>query len=442
MSSSSFVLVCAVTIIIFHVQAVDRTTPIHDEYHQQTVFNPQSTDMMYQDQGYHAQEQAHMTYHTQANHPFYSQNQGLVYDQYGSPGYFEMHQTVFNPPNYEDIHDPYGYDDRYHVTDSDSRFQTGYNYDQRYRGQQAPAHMTYDTQANQQLNQEHYVNTLPYRHSVENHNSGTRMQHEQVPVLSQTDTFASNNYDQTVTHDRIRSALDRRTSTSTNRFPSDHTSLHTGQTNPNAGRISEPKRNYDAAMRNRHPDSYSTKNVYVKHIPNNWMLNGIQNVIDHLHEFGCDINDEQPITLAPNRKNGELAIMMIWFEDKEQASQFIECVNTIQVDLDVDKQKVFLSAGFTWRNPMVDERKYAKSFTGVYCDIDPKLTDCNKAQLMVSRAIVGCKIAKSMNEIEFEPPCFPSTRRINYKARSKKLRNQAVACLAKRDDICRAVGTW
>ena len=143
--------------------------------------------------------------------------------------------------------------------------------------------MTYDTQANHQLNQEHSVNTLPYRPSVQNQNTG--VQHEQVPALSETDMFANNNYDQTVTHDHdtFRSALTACTSTSANRFASDHKSFHGGHTNPNTDRISQPRRNYDAATRNRH--RYSTKNVYVKHVPNNWMLNGIQNVIHHLHEF-------------------------------------------------------------------------------------------------------------------------------------------------------------
>ena len=130
------------------------------------------------------------------------------------------------------------------------------------------------------------------------------------------------------------------------------------------------------------------------------------------------------------------------FEHDEQASQFIECVNTIQVDLDIDKQKDFLSAEFAWRNKLVDEHKDANSFTGVYCDINPNLIDCNMVELMLRRAIITCSIAKSMDEIKFEPPCFPSARRINYKAASKKLRNQAVACVIKKTDMCTAVGTW
>ena len=84
-----------------------------------------------------------------------------------------------------------------------------------------------------------------------------------------------------------------------------------------------------------------------------------------------------------------------------------------------------------------------KSLTGMYCDINQSLDlHVLNVELMFKREIVACGIAKSIHEIEFEAPCSPTNHRINYKLASKQLRNQAVACLIKRNDVCTAVGTW
>lgn len=185
----------------------------------------------------------------------------------------------------------------------------------------------------------------------------------------------------------------------------------------------------------------SIKNVHIHNVPHHWLLNGIQNIIHHLHHFGCDVNDEQPMTLIPNSKNGTLGKMMILFEHSLQASQFIQCVNTIQEKLDTNQKMIFLTAEFAWAKKMIDSCSYNKSLTGVYCNINTQ-QNRTTVESMFKKEMVTCGVAKSIRKITLEAPCPVNTNRFNYKAASKKLRDQAVACLIKRRDICTAVGTW
>lgn len=218
---------------------------------------------------------------------------------------------------------------------------------------------------------------------------------------------------------------------------------------PQAGNESDfqTQRRYDHDQQtaNRRDHNYkgrrhSGKNVYVNAVPNNWMLHGIENVVAHFHHFGCQVNDEQRMKLLPNRGHGTVGSMMILFEHDIQASQFIECVNAIKEKLDVNQQKVFVTAKFAMKNNMVDSGLYTKSLTGVYCNIDQ---NCNEVETILKEALVICRIAKSIHEIKFQAPCVPEyTFRFNYKVASKELRDEALACLIKRDDICTSVGTW
>ena len=225
-------------------------------------------------------------------------------------------------------------------------------------------------------------------------------------------------------------------------FPGINTTSHTSQNNSdpsylNDGGISHPRIHIHDPYSIENPYFFlvSDKNVYVNNVRNNWMFNGIQNVTAQFHHFGCDINDEQPIKLIPNRERtgSRHGKMMIFFQHKPQALQFIECVNAIQGKLDLHQKKVLLTAQFALRNNMVDQRNYTKSVTGVYCDINQ---NCNAIELKFNRAIESCGKGK------FTARCSHNKRRFNCKVGSKELRDKAVTCLIKRKDLCTAVGTW
>ena len=457
-----------------HDQTAQTVQAVHGQGHAQTAQTVQTVQshQAVHGQGHHAPQQVQTIHHTQVNH--------AVFPPHSHSTIHEQQRQI--PANQQTPVITYIYHPVTLSTHSHPGFQ-GTHDQTHHQQQQLQAHATYNTQlqGNQQLyqqiqqpppyNQQHSgsSNPLPQTQPVQVQNYAQQVQ---IPVASGTNAMQTNNHYQTATNDMVTSTVTAQTSS--NQFSSQHHSLpgasstgharhdNGGQTNQNsnAGRISQRRThvhdpyNVDIPLRtvnvvvedeSNQVHAYSRKNVYVDSVPNNWMLYGIHNVIAYLHQFGCDLNDEQPMKLISNPGPGILGAMMILFQHEQQAREFIQCINTIagKFDVNYNQENVFLNARFARTNTNESEIYYTKSLTGMYCDIN-QLHDLNlvDVQLMFKREIVACGIAKSIHEIEFEAPCSPTNHRINYKLASKQLRNQAVACLIKRNDICSAVGTW
>ena len=363
MSNSFFLSLCILEIITFHAQAVI--------YHPITESTNPAGFQTADDHRHHVQQQSHMTYETQANHGHYHQNEGIP--QYNHPysvnSLPHMHMQSLQSQN--------------HAQQAQMSPPSGMN------GLSANNHMHYQTEASpNQFSREHYA--------FQGARSTIHMDQGNSVRLSQPRRHQP--YDPEFLEKSYRTEI----------VVAQH-QLQDLNRQTQVPHVGDEFMFHDQRMTHHQVNkvhAYSSKNVYVNRISNQLMFNGIRDVIDHFHHFGCDINDEQPMKFIPNQ-GGKYGKMMILFENEQQASQFIQCIRTIQEKFDVDQRKVLL-AQFARTNMQVGSRNHSKSLTGVYCDINK---NCNEVESMLKNGIVTCG-----KKIKFAAPCLPHEHRFKYKA--------------------------